>query len=44
MYWVYDLPAASLALLLAVVFVGSTWLGTIRPFFAPAAQATGGSQ
>ena len=29
MYWVDDLPAASLALLLAVVFVGFTWLGTI---------------
>jgi hypothetical protein len=34
MYWVYDLPAASLALLLAVVFVGVTWLGIVfvRPF------------
>lgn len=34
MLWVYDLPAASVALLLAVAFVGFTWLGIIfiRPF------------
>jgi hypothetical protein len=34
LYWIYDIPTSTLAVLFAVVFVGFSWLGAIfiRPF------------
>ncbi|MET0569776.1 MAG: hypothetical protein ABWZ74_11915 [Hyphomicrobiaceae bacterium] len=34
MYWLYEIPTFSLALLFACIFVGFTWLGIIflKPF------------
>lgn len=44
MYWVYDIPTASLALLFAVVFVGFTWLGIVfvKPFLRLLLRPQGG--
>ena len=44
MYWVYDIPTASLALLFAAVFVGFTWLGIVfvKPFLRLLLRHQGG--
>jgi hypothetical protein len=45
LYWIYDVPTPTLALLFALVFVGFSWLGTvlIRPLLRPFIRSRNGA-